>query len=351
MGTNGYILRSVALLPMPLLAAAPLFGPGWAMATLFYLSFFTYFADEILVANQDTPPPQGQPANAYTDLVPVVLAIGHFLLLPLAILYLAKGQTSVLDKSVNFMAFSLYFGTVSTANAHELIHRRGQARRSLGKWVFISLLFGHHVSAHLSVHHPFVATNRDPNSASAGEGFYRFFLRAWFGSFRAGLAAEKNRQRMHGNSHFARNPYTIYLTGSAVFVMLAGVIGGPRAVVIYLGLAGFAQAQLLLGDYVQHYGLKRQKRQDGRYEAVSIFHSWNAPHAFSTALMLNASRHSDHHTHPSTPYSDLRSHASIGAPILPYSLPIMSIIALFPNQWRAIMAPHLHDWEQRHASA
>jgi len=348
MGKHSYILRSAAVLPLPLLFAAPVYGVGWAVVALFYLSFFTYFADEILIANRDSGALQGQSTSTYSELVPLILAIGHLLLLPLAVLFLATTPASLLDKTLNFMALSLYIGTVSTANAHELIHRRGRLRNSLGKWVFISLLFGHHVSAHLSVHHPFVATSRDPNSARLGTGFYRFLLVSWMGSFREGLRMEKARHKETGIAGLIHNPYTIYIAGAAVFIMLAAVLGGAKAVFIYVALAGFSQTQLLLADYVQHYGLHRKQWPDGRYEPVSIHHSWNAPHAFSTALLLNASRHSDHHAHPSISYNNLRNYASRGAPMLPYSIPIMSIIALFPSQWHALMAPRVREWEEWH---
>lgn len=30
-------------------------------------------------------------------------------------------------------------------------------------------------------------------------------------------------------------------------------------------------------NYVEHYGLKREKDENGVYESVSVRHSWNAP--------------------------------------------------------------------------
>ena len=74
----------------------------------------------------------------------------------------------------------------------------------------------------------------------------------------------------------------------------------------FLVLAVYAQLQILLADYVQHYGLRRQTGADGRPEPVGDGHSWNTPHWFSSALMVNAPRHSDHHLHPTRPYPGLR---------------------------------------------
>lgn len=55
----------------------------------------------------------------------------------------------------------------------------------------MTLLFGHHTSAHRLVHHRHVATPSDLNTARLGESFWHFFPRALVGSFRAGLAAER----------------------------------------------------------------------------------------------------------------------------------------------------------------
>jgi alkane 1-monooxygenase len=103
----------------------------------------------------------------------------------------------------------------------------------------------------------------------------------------------------------------------------------------------------MLSDYVQHYGLLRKRRADGRLEPVSAAHSWNAPHWFSAAMMLNAPRHSDHHAHPSRPYPALRLPQACDAPMLPWPLPFACLIALAPPLWKRLMRPHLAPW--RHA--
>ena len=90
-----------------------------------------------------------------------------------------------------------------------------------------------------------------------------------------------------------------------------------------------------MSDYVQHYGLSRTKGPDGRFEPVAARHSWNAPHWFSSALMLNAPRHSDHHARPARPFPQLT--LPDGAPTLPRSLPVMACVALYPRLWRRVM--------------
>jgi alkane 1-monooxygenase len=84
---------------------------------------------------------------------------------------------------------------------------------------------------------------------------------------------------------------------------------------------------------------------DDKLEPVGPQHSWNTPHRFSGAMMLNAPRHSDHHTHPSKPYPALQL-LEDKMPMLPYSLPMMAVIALMPPLWRRVMDPRVAHWER-----
>lgn len=48
-------------------------------------------------------------------------------------------------------------------------------------------------------------------------------------------------------------------------------------------------------NYIEHYGLRREKKEDGTYEKITIKHSWNAPHRISNYLLFKLQKHSDHH--------------------------------------------------------
>ncbi len=128
-------------------------------------------------------------------------------------------------------------------------------------------------------------------------------------------------------------------------VLLSGAAFGPQGIVALLLLTGYAQMQLLVSDYVQHYGLSRKRGADGRLEPVGPGHSWNAPQFYSSALMLNAPRHSDHHMHPLRTYPSLELNRET-MPILPRSLPIMGALALWPRMWRRVMDPKVAKLNQ-----
>jgi alkane 1-monooxygenase len=288
--------------------------------------------------------PQDVSGHALSALIGVV----HFAVLAGCVWGISKGDhLSILDKALIFAGAGLWFGQVSNSNAHELIHRSARRPRRLGVAIYCSLLFGHHASAHPKVHHVHAATDNDPNSAHLGEGFYRFLARAWIGGFRAGLKAENiDRARASRVLPAWQHPYVSYLIGAGATVLLAFAIGGIMGFVALLALTAYAQIQLFLSDYVQHYGLRRLQGDDGRIEPMGPNHSWNAPHKYSSAMMLNAPRHSDHHMRPTRSFPLLEIEPT-KMPVLPHALPVMAVIALVPKLWRRIMDKRVRGWMSR----
>ena len=305
------------LAPLPLLCAAALSGGWWVAAALLYMTGFTYLLDQLV---RIVPAPSEGMEFPAADTLSVVLALAHFALLGLVIVTI--GTRAPLEAVGLIVAAGLYLGQVSNSNAHELIHRGARPLHLLGRWVFISMLYGHHASAHPLIHHRHVATPEDPATARLGEGFWSYIPRAWGGAFRAGLRAERARLDRIGRSRL-HNPYVQYVAGSLAFCTAALALGGLPGLLAFLTLAAYAQAQLMLSDYVQHYGLTRKRQPGGKFEPVGAAHSWNAP------------RHSDHHAHPARPYPELRLDAD--APALPRSLPAMATLALVPPLWRRVM--------------
>ena len=333
------LFATAALAPVPLIAAAAVWGGVWVVAAVVWLTLVAAVIDA--AARRVTPATDGDefPATAALTATLVAAQIG---LLALAVWALTGGWLSVWEKAGVFVATGLFAGQIGNANAHEAIHRPARWLRRLGEAAYASVLFGHHASAHPLVHHVHVATKGDPSSARLGEGFWRFAVRAWIGSFRAGFRAESARLRRIGRARW-RHPYARYGAMSAAAGIVAWAIGGGAGLLVWVGLAVFAQVQLLLSDYVQHYGLSRSV-VDGRAEPVGMRHSWNAGGLWSSAAMLNAPRHSDHHTHPARGFAALELPARGQAPTLPRSLPVMACVALWPRAWRRVMDPRGRIW-------
>jgi len=316
-------------------------GGVWVAAGLIYMTVFAAMMDQItavFIGNAD----EGAEFPG-TDALLVVLALGTLALMPAAVWAIAGGSgLSGLARFGVFLGAGLWVGQVANPAAHELIHRGRRGLFRLGALVYSVLLFGHHTSAHRLVHHRHAASVDDPNTARSGEGYYAFLLRAWAGSFRKGLAAE-TALRARGDAR-GLHPYAVYV-GIAVLCLASGyAIAGWAGTLAWAALAFHAQCQLMLSDYVQHYGLIRARLPNGRLEPVGPRHSWNAPHWFSAAFMLNAPRHSDHHAHPQRPYPALRLPGPDAAPRLPWPLPTACMIALIPPLWKRAIRPHLAPW-------
>ena len=336
------VFTFVTLMAPALIAAGAVWGGVWAVCGLLWMTVLTASLDRLITRTLATVEGDEFPA---ADRLSLTLAVAHGGLWILVIAALSGLSGLVTwEKLVVFVAAGLFMGQVSNSNAHELIHRPGRWLRRAGRWVYISVLFGHHLSAHTLVHHVHVGTGKDPSTARQGESFYRFFPRAWRGGFREGLRAENERFPRSGRPWW-RHPYLAYVVGAALALLVAALIGRSTGVFAALCLSGFAQTQLMLSDYVQHYGLSRRIMANGKPEPVGSRHSWNAPHFMSSALMLNAPRHSDHHANPSRAFPALRLNDDM--PMLPRSLPVMACLALYPRMWRRIMDPRAAKWQKQ----
>jgi len=97
--------------------------------------------------------------------------------------------------------------------------------------------------------------------------------------------------------------------------------------------------QLTSANYVEHYGLLRDKLPNGKYETPKPHHSWNANHVVSNLATFHLQRHSDHHAYPSRRYQSLRNFEDL--PQLPSGYSGMFPLAYVPPLWFKVMDPRL----------
>lgn len=172
------------------------------------------------------------------------------------------------------MAFTL--GTVvgvAINTAHELGHKRDDLERWLGKIALAQCAYGHFYIEHNRGHHVRVATPEDPASSRMGESFYRFWPRTVAGSLRSAWQVERKRYKRRdthpfhlGNDVINAWLMTVVLWGAVIAWLGAGVLP-------YLAIqAVFGFSLLEIVNYMEHYGMLRQKVQHGsrqRYERVT----------------------------------------------------------------------------------
>ena len=318
----------VGALPAALILAGAAFGGGWLAAALAWIALAGPAADSAIArAFPDADPGRADPLATPALML---LALCALAVLLAALAALSGGTLGAAGRIALFLSAGMYLGQVGHAVAHELIHRGTRLPFAIGAGLYTVLLFGHHVSAHRLVHHRHVATPADPNSAPLGMGFWRFAPRAWLGSFRQGLAAER---RLRGHA----GPYRIWIGGALASLAGVALAFGPVGLADYLGLCLYAQMQILLSDYVQHYGLSRRSLPDGRPEPVGPRHAWDSPHPLSSLMLANAPRHADHHMNPTRAYPALALDLGTPRPLMPWPIGVMAAAALVPPLWRRLM--------------
>ncbi|HEX3510023.1 MAG TPA: alkane 1-monooxygenase [Solirubrobacteraceae bacterium] len=247
----------------------------------------------------------------------------------------AHGGLSTIDDLGLALTVSMVSG-VAINTAHELGHKRASSERWLSKVALAQSGYGHFFIEHNRGHHVRVATPEDPASSRLGESFYAFLPRTVLGSLRS--AWELERARL---ARMQKSPWTpgndilnAWAMTLALYAALIAVFGW--VVLPYLliqSVLGFSLLEVV--NYLEHYGLRRSRRDDGRYERTRPEHSWNSNNVASNVLLYHLQRHSDHHANPMRRYQALRHVEE--APQLPTGYAGMILLAVCPPLWRRAM--------------
>jgi len=251
------------------------------------------------------------------------------------------GDLSVVESIGLALTVAMVSG-IAINTAHELGHKRASLERWLSKVALAQSGYGHFFIEHNRGHHVRVATPEDPASSRLGESFYRFWPRTVAGSLRSAWELERVRLgRLESSMWTPRNDI---LSAWAMTVVLFGALVAVFGVVVlpYLliqAVLGFSLLEVV--NYLEHYGLLRQRREDGRYERTQPEHSWNSNNTASNVLLYHLQRHSDHHANPVRRYQALRHVEQ--APQLPTGYAGMILVAAFPPLWRRIMDHRVLD--------
>ncbi len=226
---------------------------------------------------------------------------------------------------------------------HELGHKQNRPDQIAARIALALVGYGHFTIEHNRGHHVHMATPEDCASSRMGESVYRFACRELPGALRRGWSLERQRLAKLG-----RRPLGIHneilQTGALTLAIAAGLVAafGPIMLAFVLLHHLYAWYGLTQANYVEHYGLLRQKLASGRYEPPQPRHSWNTNHIYSNLISFHLQRHSDHHAHPLRPYQVLRDSADL--PRLPSGYPGCFGLAMIPSLWFKTMDPKLLAW-------
>ncbi|NGY06431.1 alkane 1-monooxygenase [Solimonas terrae] len=227
---------------------------------------------------------------------------------------------------------------VSINTAHELGHKTDPTERWLAKIALGPVAYGHFFTEHNRGHHVRVATPEDPASSRFGENFYEFLPRTMIGSLTSAWELERKRLERQGKGVWSRDNQNLQAWAITVVLFGALTVWLGWIVLPFLLIQAFYGASLLeVVNYLEHYGLKRQKRADGSYERCQPEHSWNSNHIVTNVFLYHLQRHSDHHANPTRSYQALRHFEQ--APQLPSGYASMIVLAYIPPLWFKIMDP------------
>ncbi|MEU4625671.1 alkane 1-monooxygenase [Actinoplanes sp. NPDC023801] len=229
---------------------------------------------------------------------------------------------------------------IAINTAHELGHKRETVERWLSKIALAPTGYGHFFVEHNRGHHVRVATPEDPASSRLGESYWRFWPRTVAGSLRSAWRLETSRHRLRGRSPW--RPGNDILNAWAMTVVLFAALTwafglGVVPFLILQAVVGFSVLEAV--NYLEHYGLLRQRNAAGRYEKVDPRHSWNSDRLTTNVFLFQLQRHSDHHANPLRRYQALRSFDV--SPQLPAGYATMLLTALIPPLWRRVMDPRV----------
>lgn len=223
---------------------------------------------------------------------------------------------------------------------HEMGHKQAPFEKWLARLILAPTFYGHFTVEHNRGHHRDVATPDDPASSRMGESIWRFVLREMPGAWRRAWVLESARLRTNGLPLWSL--HNQILQPALVTLALWGALClwlGPQVLLFLLPAALWSNFQLTSANYIEHYGLLRQKMANGRVEPCQPRHSWNSNHVFSNWATFHLQRHSDHHAHPLRRFQSLRHFEE--APQLPNGYFGMFPIAYLPPLWFYVMDKRL----------
>jgi alkane 1-monooxygenase len=334
-------LTSVFMPIFPLLGIVVYLQTGMEWTLLLPL-IVTYFVipiiDWLFGSDENNPPEEIVPQleeDKYYRLLTYFTVPMHFIVL-IAMAWFVGTHSLSAWAVVGLALIAGGYSGFGINTAHEMGHKKPKFEKLLAKIVLAVPAYGHFCIEHNRGHHTYVATTEDPASSRMGESIYQFVLREIPGSFNRGWQQEAERLNKLGKSSWSIDndilqSFAISLVLQGTLIALFGWVMIPFLLIHNV----WAWFQLTSANYIEHYGLLREKLPNGRYERCQPHHSWNANYIFSNIALFHLERHSDHHANPTRRYQSLRNFDDI--PQLPNGYYGMYLIAYIPWLWYKIM--------------
>jgi alkane 1-monooxygenase len=274
-----------------------------------------------------------------------------YLTLPVQVFFLflffkaiQEPNLTTLELAGRIYGMGLMCGVIGINVGHELGHRSNRIEQLIGELLLLTALNTHFLPYHNEGHHRNVATPKDAATARKNEWVFTFWLRSHFSSYIEAWQIENKRMAKKGYTQFSlHNKMVVYTLANIVLIAAIYFFFGLFVLVSFLIAAIVGILLLETVNYIEHYGLLRNKKENGKYERVKHIHSWNSDHILGRLFLFNLSRHSDHHYKGSKKYQILESVPQ--SPQMPTGYPGMIILALVPPLWFWYMHKQLRKFQ------
>ncbi|WP_223670780.1 alkane 1-monooxygenase [Kangiella shandongensis] len=259
-------------------------------------------------------------------------------------LYQVTAPTLTLTGQIGWILnIGIVSGVLAINVAHELVHKNSKFERFCGGLLLSLVCYGGFKVEHVRGHHVNVSTPEDPSSADYNQSIYHFLPRAWRHNITNAWKLESVRLKRKELSPWSlKNELFIWYGFSLLWAILALVFFGWIGLVFFLAQSFVAFTLLEIINYVEHYGLRRKKLDNGKYEYVTHHHSWNSNFFLTNILLIHLQRHSDHHAFPKRRYQVLQHHED--SPQLPAGYAAMTLLTLIPPLWKKVMNPIIDQY-------
>ncbi len=327
------------------------FGWQWGGALTFAPVLFAFGAIplfELLFApdprNADAAEKEMMQKDRIYDLLLYLVPLSVYACIALYLFALSTGAHSTLEWVGLSASLAVVMGGLGINVAHELGHRNTAFERFLAKMLLLPTGYMHFFIEHNYGHHRNVGTYDDPATARFGESLYAFWLRSLSTGYRSAWQLERERMKRKKQPYWSlHNEMLRFQLMQMAWWLLILLLFGWQIALVYTAAALGAVLLLETVNYIEHYGLSRNKVSDSRYERVRPVHSWNSNHYLGRLMLFELSRHSDHHYQPAKPYPLLDHHAD--SPQMPTGYPGMMLLSTIPPLWFYIMHKKLDGVE------
>jgi alkane 1-monooxygenase len=341
---NWNLIKYLLIFTGPIIGMFSLSLRGWWTWALPIYAYVCIPILDFIIPKSEANFSSGQEENLkknrlYDYLLYSLVPLQYFLLI-YYLFSVSNKDLELYEMAGRIVTFAISCVTIGINVAHELGHRVNKYEQNMAKALLLTSQYMHFIIEHNKGHHKRVATEEDPASARYGESLYAFWIRSIVFSYLSAWKLETERLKKKNLPVWSfQNEMLQFAFLQLTLILLVFTGFGLFPLLYYLASALLGILFFETVNYLEHYGLRRRKIDENKYERVLPVHSWNSNHFMGRAILFEVTRHSDHHFLASRKYQILRHFDE--APQLPAGYPAMILLAFTPPLWFYVMHRHI----------